>query len=93
VLFHYEQYDCVGMLCDHNYAYAACRMSESGAECLNIPNTEDWYAREFAEFYGLLNGKAQPLCYEEFFSPVFILNAIDRSLQSGREELVGKISL
>lgn len=93
VLFHYAQYDCVGMFCDNNYTYTACRMSESGAECLSIPTTEDWYAREFAEFYGLLQGKKQPLRYEEFFSPVFIMNAIDRSLQSGREEAVGKIGL
>ncbi|MBE6697691.1 MAG: Gfo/Idh/MocA family oxidoreductase [Ruminococcaceae bacterium] len=93
VLFHYEKYDCVGMFCNNNYTYTACRMSESGTECLNIPSTEDWYAREFAEFYGLLKGGKQPLCYEEFFSPVFILNAIHRSLQSGREEAVGKLSL
>ncbi len=91
VLFHYEQYDCVGMFCDHNYIYAACRMSESGAECYNIPSTDAWFAREFAVFYGLLSGAPAPLGYAEFFSPVFILNAIDRSLQSGREEVVGRI--
>ena len=93
VMFHYEQYDCVGLFCDNNYNYAACRMSESGTECYNIPSTNEWFSREFAEFYGLLEGGAQPLCYEEFFSPVFIMNAIDRSLQGGREEVVGKIVL
>lgn len=93
VLFHYEDYDCVGMFCNNNYIYAACRMSESGAECYNIPSTEEWFSREFAEFYGLLEGKEQMQSYEEFFSPVFIMNAIDRSLHGGREEMVGKISL
>lgn len=91
VLFRYEQYDCVGMFCDNNYTYAACRMSESGAECYNIPSTDAWFAREFAEYYGLLSGAPAPLGYAEFFSPVFIMNAIDRSLQSGREERVGRI--
>ena len=93
VLFHYEQYDCVGMFCDNNYNYVACRMSESGAECINIPSTQAWFAREFAEFYGLLSNRAQPLSYEEFFSPVFILNAIDRALQSGKAESVDRLVL
>ncbi len=93
VLFRYDRYDCVGMFCDNNYTYAACRMSESGAECYNIPTTDAWFAREFAEYYGLLSGGPAPLDYAEFFSPVFIMNAIDRSLQSGREECVGRIEL
>lgn len=89
VLFRYDAYDCVGMFCDNNYQYAACRMSESGTECYSIPSTDEWFAREFAEFYGLLEGNPSPLSYAEFFAPVFIMNAIDRSLQSGREEAVG----
>ena len=93
VLFHYENFDCMGLFCDNNYHYAACRMFESGTECYAIPSTDEWFAREFAEFYGLLGGNPSPLCYAEFFSPVFIMNAIDRSLQSGREEVVGRIEL
>ena len=93
VLFHYENFDCTGLFCDNNYNYAACRMSESGTECYAIPSTGEWFAREFAEFYGVLGGNPSPLSYAEFFSPVFIMNAIDRSLQSGREEVVGRIEL
>ncbi len=93
VLFHYENFDCTGLFCDNNYNYAACLMSESGTECYSIPSTEEWFAREFAEYYGLLVGNPSPLSFAEFFSPVFIMNAIDRSLQSGREEAVGRIEL
>ena len=45
------------------------------------------------EFYGILSGEPQTVTYEEFISPVFIMNAIQRSLVSGQEEAVGQIEL
>ena len=47
----------------------------------------------FCKFYDLLGGAPQGISYEEFISPVFIMNAIERSLASGKEEPVGKIEL
>ena len=88
VLFHYADWDCVGLFCNQNYLYYAVRMAQSSAVGYDIPATGDWFYEEFKEFYGILSGEDQPLSYEEFFSPVFILNAIDRSLQIGREETV-----
>jgi len=93
VLFHYEEYDCVGLFCDKNYLYYASRMSEAEAKGYTIPSTESWSYEEFKEFYGILLGNAQALTYEEFISPVFIMNAIERSLESGKEELIRKIEL
>jgi hypothetical protein len=49
--------------------------------------------REFDEYYKLLCGDAQKLTYEELVSPVFIMNAIDRSLQSGKTEEVRKFTV
>ncbi|MBQ8907859.1 MAG: hypothetical protein IJY71_04660 [Clostridia bacterium] len=51
------------------------------------------FLREKEAFYGLLSGKAQTESYEAFASPVFIMNAIDRSLRSGKEELVGRMEI
>ena len=93
VLFHYEDYDCVGLFCDGKYVYYASRMAESGSEGYEVVFTKDWYYREFEEFYRLLCGEDQPQSYEEFASPVFIMNAIERSLASGKEEKVFKITL
>ena len=93
VLFHYEDYDCVGLFCDGKYVYYASRMAESGSEGYEVVFTKDWYYREFEEFYRLLCGEDQPQSYEEFVSPVFIMNAIERSLASGKEEKVVKITL
>lgn len=93
VLFHYDNYDCVGVFCDGNYLYYASRMAESEAKSFVIPITNDWYYEEFKEFYGILSGAPQTVGYDEFISPVFIMNAIDRSLTSGLEEPIRKIEL
>ncbi len=88
VLFRYEDYDCTGLFCDGSYLYYAARMAEKSAKSFDIPTTTDWYYREFKEFHGILNGGGQKCTYEEFISPVFIMNAIMRSLESGKEETI-----
>lgn len=93
VLFHYEEYDCVGLFCDNNNIYYISRMSEMGANSFVIPVTDDWFYREFKEFYRLLKGGKQTLSYDEFISPVFIMNAIKRSLNTGKEEIVRSIKI
>ena len=50
------------------------------------------YEKEFAEFYDILKGGKQKVSYDEFIAPVFLLNAINRSMESGKEEKVNKIS-
>ena len=86
VLFHYESYDCVGLFCNNSYHYYAARMAETTSKGFEIPSTNDWFYREFSEFYGILSGEVQAIGYDEFISPVMILNAIVRSLESGKEE-------
>ena len=88
VLFHYADYDCVGLFCDRNYIYYASRMSERGTSSFDISATNEWFEREFCEFYKLLSGGAQTATYKDIAAPVFIMNAIDRALKSGREENV-----
>ena len=90
VLFHYEEYDCVGVFTDGNYVYYAARMAEKTTSGYEIPTDYGWFSREFKEFYDLLSGAPQNVNYEEFISPVFIMNAIERSLASGKEEAVGR---
>lgn len=48
------------------------------------------FDKEFEEFYKLLKGEPQAQSYEEFIAPVFILNAIDRSMKSSKEEVITK---
>ena len=89
VLFHDEEYDCVGLFCDGNYRYYASRMAETTMASEEIaPTVNDWYMVEFTEFYRLLCGGAQEVSFRDFISSVFIMNAIERSLHSGKEESV-----
>jgi len=48
------------------------------------------FEQEFESFYKILTGKDQEQSYEDFIAPVFILNAIDRSLKSLKEEKVNR---
>lgn len=93
VLFHYADYDCVGLFCNKNYQYYAARVAEKSTKGYEIPSVEDWFYREFDEFYGLLKGNEQTIGYEQFVSPVFIMNAIERSLASGCEEKLHDICI
>ena len=93
VLFRYEDYDCVGLFCDGSYVYYAARMAEKSSRSFEIPTTTDWYYREFKEFAEILSGGEQTCTHEEFISPVFIMNAIMRSLESGKAEKLPEIKV
>lgn len=45
---------------------------------------------EFMEYYELLTTRSQKTSYEEIFAPVYVINAIDRAIKSGKEELIVK---
>ena len=93
-VFHYENYDCVGLYSSECGHYHISRISIDYCKSCPIPdNLGDCFYREFKEYYDLLCGAPQKITYEEFASPVFIMNAISRSLESGKEEEVRKITL
>ena len=46
--------------------------------------------KEFMEFYELLTTCNQKTSYEEIFAPVYVINAIDRAIKSGKEEPIVK---
>ena len=48
------------------------------------------FAFEFEEFYKLVSERKQPQEYKDFFAPVYILTAIERSLKSGKEEKINR---
>ena len=93
VLFHYDEYDCVGLFCDKSSAYYASRMAQNESKGFAIPFSNDWFYEEFKEFYGILCGDGQSIGYEDFISPVFIMNAIERSLKGGEEETVRRVKI
>lgn len=90
VRFNYEKYFVDGLFIEHNYVYYACRFADKSVKGMNLESTEEhnWFKCEFDEFYSLLHGESSPVTYKDFISSVFIMNAIERSIASGKEETV-----
>jgi len=82
----YDACDVTLVFVDGNYLYYAavsCERSVIG----NTFGFETAFQAEFMEFYELLKG-APSKDYHEYIAPVFIHTAIERAIQSGREEPV-----
>jgi hypothetical protein len=92
VVFRYEEYDIIGLYTEGHYSYYAERSSEEGVHGENYPLVT-CFQSEFDEYYSLLCGGEQKKSYEDFIAPVFVLNAIKRSLDSGKEESVNEYTL
>lgn len=93
VEFIYEDYSVYGLFVDDNYVYYACRFADKSVKGMNLESTDEhnWFESEFAEFYEILNGAPSPVSYSDLFSSVFVMNAIERSLLSGKEEKISYI--
>ena len=68
------------------YASIDCQQQIVGERC----DLKGCFDTEFDEFYALLRGGQQKQSYADFIAPVFILNAMYRSLCSGQEEKIRK---
>ena len=94
VIFRYEDYDIQGLFVYNNYMYYAARFAEKSnvGDTINLSGNSCFY-NEFAEFYKLMCGEEQSMSYEDFIAPVFVMNAIERSMASGKEEKVKGFSI
>lgn len=86
-ILRYEDFDVTALYVDGSYVYYASvsfQKSVEGAQ-LDLGGAS---SLEFRDFYRLLLGEPQPQSYAEFFAPVFVMNALHRSLETGLEEPV-----
>ncbi len=95
VIFRYPQYTVTGRFTEGVYTYAVTTQigREVKTELLPGNGLNDCFYAEFSAFYNALTKGEQAEPSESFVAPVFILNAIDRSLASGKEEPVGSFTL
>ena len=91
VLFRYDDYDCTAIFTEGVHIYGAALYAERATKSLDVSFCSDWFYREFKAYYEVLSGGKMKETYAGFVAPVFILNAIDRSLKSGCEETVNGI--
>ena len=87
----YADYDVTLVFANENFEYAA------GINCEKLSRYESYsldgcFETEFAAFYNVLTGGEPEESYDDFIASVFILNAIDRSIKSGKEERVNKFN-
>ena len=88
VVFRYESYDVIGLYTEFSNHYFISVATEQGTLASDASIGTDCFTREFDEFCELLQGGAQKVSYGDFIAPVYVLNAINRSLASGQEEPV-----
>ena len=89
VIFRYADFDAVGLFSEKSWQYYVSRFAERGSEGINVTTRgETWFPIELSAFCDLLDGKPMPMTYDDFIAPVFVIDAIIRSMGSGAEELV-----
>ena len=89
VVFRYDNYDVNGLFVEGGWGcYYATRAAMKGTKGGVISTGSEIFVSEWEVFYSLLHGGESDLSYEEFIAPVFVLNAIERSMKSGNEEEV-----
>ena len=87
----YDDYDISLTYVDgsgYYYAGISCQDSFVGGEY----GAADLFTKEFMNYYNLLKGEPQQVSYEDFFAPVYVLNAMNRSLETGEEAIVNKFA-
>ena len=88
VVFRYGEYDIVGLYTEQSKHYSLSISFTNSTLTSDASIGNDCFVRELDEFCALLAGGEQKTSYQDFIAPVFVLNAIDRSLASGEEERV-----
>ncbi len=88
VIFSYRDFDVTGYYMEGNYNYFAARMFEEGNVAENIIVDDACFVEEFEHFHELLHGGETRIDKKAFIAPVFIMNAIEASLENGREEKI-----
>ena len=81
----YDDFDVTALFTDGVYVYSASRAAteKTVASDFKIDGHSTCFKTEFDEFYSLLCGGGQKMSYDDFIAPVFVMNAIYRSLDGG----------
>ncbi len=90
VTINHRDFSTIGLFVTDNYNYSVGRIALDDETYYKFPITGDseCFKTEFDEYYKVLKGGEMEYTLEELFAPVFVLNAIDRSIKSEKEEKV-----
>jgi len=88
VVFRYDEYDVTGLYVEDSYCYFASRVAMEQTSGAALEMGMDIFRAEFDVFYSLLCGGKEEMDLKAFVAPVYVLNAIKRSMDTGEETLV-----
>ena len=83
VIFRYDGFDVLGTYPEEANVYFIAATLSSGIQSRKI-ELQGAAKKEFDEFYNVLNGGEMTFTYKEFIKPVFIIDAIMKSLEENK---------
>ncbi|MBQ1260009.1 MAG: Gfo/Idh/MocA family oxidoreductase [Clostridia bacterium] len=89
---HYDNFNVMGTYLEKISYYTVSLYGSKSAMSRVLTFTPDSFRHEMNDMLDLLSGKPMKKTYESFVVPVFVMNAVLRSLESGKREEVYKIS-
>ncbi len=90
VTFHYEGFSCIGIYTERDKLFYAERIAQEktcGGE-LAREGLDALLYEQLKEFHRLLNGEEQTRTYDDIIAPVFIMNAIKRSIETNTKQRI-----
>ena len=90
---HYDNFNVVGTYLAKTSYYSVSLYGSKSARSELLTFTSESFKHEMNDMLDLLQGKDMKVSYETFVKPVFVMNAIMRSVNSGKREEVGEIIL
>lgn len=91
VLVSYDNYNVTMNYVNGNYYYFAALSMEKTVLANRIVMDKSIFRDELGNFYNLLKGGEQKQSYREFMAPMALIDAIQRSMESGKTEAVKEI--
>lgn len=89
----YGDYSVLATYIEKNHYYTVSVYGSKTSISKNLTFTSDSFRHEMDDMLDLLRGNEMKKSYEEFISPVFVINTIIRSMNSGVWENVPEIKL
>lgn len=91
-LFRYDHFD-VSAHYTSSYVYSAAVYGADGTRFREIDINEDGYAQEINTFCDMVRSGRMMQSYSEFIRPVFLLNALKQSMDSGCECAIHSVEI
>lgn len=88
----YKDFNVTLNYCESNYLYYASRNAKDSVSgsVMEVAEETPCFKQELLAFYDLLQGKNNKCDYNLFIKPVFVMNAIYRSIKSGKDEIINE---